>query len=360
MKRAGTPVMGVVVVTFNASRVIFDCLESLLAAGDLRLRIVLVDNASPDGTAERLRAWAEGHEPYRPSADLPFAPNARGKPLTLHAPGRPQVERRSVRGHDLTLIEAPGNGGFAAGVNLGLAELALDPAIDRFWVLNPDTLIPPDTPGTLARAAGGFALMGNRVCYLHDPGSIQIDGGGRLRHSGVTDNIHLGRRAALTPPPDPRRFDFVMGGSMVVSRAFYEAAGPMDEGYFLYYEEVDWALRRDTLPLAFCSGAEIFHRAGSAIGSPRLDRAASPLSVYYKHRARMRFIRRHRPDARLHAHLYGLAKMGQMLIRGERAQAVALWKGMREYPAPWQAAAEHDHGDGDQTPAPLRARRGRG
>ena len=88
-----------------------------------------------------------------------------------------------------------------------------------------------------ATCRGPFALMGGRVIYLDTPDVIQIDGGTLDRRTGVTGNLALGRSHAATPPPDPARLDFISGASMVASRAFYERAGPMAEGYFLYYEE---------------------------------------------------------------------------------------------------------------------------
>jgi len=129
--------------------------------------------------------------------------------------------------------------------------------------------------------------------------------------------------------------DFVTGASMVASRAFYEAAGPMPENYFLYYEEVDWALRRGDLPLAYCKDAIIYHRAGTAIGSPTLGRPASPFSLYFKHRGRIRFVRRHLPRALPGALMYSLAKAAQLGLKGFGAEARAVLAGsFNRPPAP--------------------------
>ena len=111
---------------------------------------------------------------------------------------------------------------------------------------------------------------------------------------------------------------------MVASRQFYEAAGPMPEDYFLYYEEVDWALRRGSLPLAYCAGGIVYHRAGTAIGSPTLGRPASPFSLYFKHRGRLKFMRRHFPWAVPTALLYSLAKAGQMFVKGYGKEGATL------------------------------------
>lgn len=307
------PVLGVVIVTFNAADVILDCLESLLASAGVALRIVLVDNASTDDTVAVLRAWANGEQPYIASDDLPLTLSPCPKPLSLTA--MPVVPA----GHCTTLVETGLNAGFAAGVNRGLAVLAARPGVDRYWVLNPDSLVAPGTASAFAEhpePPGGFALMGGRVLYWPSEDIIQIDGGTIDPRTGVTGNLNQYRPHGATPPPPPGTMEFVMGASMVASRRFYEQAGPMPEDYFLYYEEVDWALRRGDLPLLYCPGAVIYHLAGTAIGSPTLGRPASPFSLYFKHRARLRFMRRYYPRALPFAFAYSFAKAAQLLLKG--------------------------------------------
>jgi hypothetical protein len=331
------PTLGVVLVTFNSTDVIFDCLETLIAAPGVRLHVVVVDNASTDGTPEAIEDWAAGRVPYAPPGDIPFPLKPAAKPLTVVSGTQPVPEAPAIK-----LVLSPVNRGFAGGVNLGLAELARVPGVDRFWVLNPDSVVPPDTPRAFAEhpaPPGGFALMGGRVTYLEQPDRIQIDGGTIDRRTGVTGNIGLGQSFRATPPPRAESLDFVTGASMVASRAFYESAGPMAEDYFLYYEEVDWALRRGSLPLAVCPEARVYHRAGTAIGSPAPGRMASPFSFYFKHRGRMMFMRRHFPRAMPTAWAYSLAKAAQLLAKGHAPQARALLAGCRNGAPPAEVVA---------------------
>ena len=326
MALSSSPRLGVVIVSFETSHDLLDCVESLLAATGVRLDIVVVDNASRDGTPDLLRDWAAGRLDRSPSADTPFPIEEVPKPVTIHdVPPSADPE-----GHRLTLIEAGVNGGYAAGVNRGLAALMADKGLERVWVLNPDSIIPAETPQAFATEPGpaeGFALMGGRVLYLETPEIIQMDGGTINRRTGVTGNLGLGARSDDFPMSDPDRIDFISGASMVASRAFYETTGPMLEDYFLYYEEVDWALRRGTLPLAYCPDGVVYHRAGTAIGSPTLNRPASPFSQYFKHRARLMFVRRHFPWSLPTAIAYSLAKAAQLRLKGYRAEARAVLDG---------------------------------
>ena len=327
------PTLGVVIVAFNSSDVILDCLESLMASRGARLRVVVVDNASTDNTVDLIRGWAAGTHEHSPSQELPFAINPQEKPLPMGEmnPGE------ALPDADLILLHARVNGGFAAGVNFGIAALAGDPDIGHFWVLNPDSVTPPDTAAAFAAHAAanpGYGMMGGRVCYTDPVWQIQIDGGTVSRWTGVCGNVNLGADHGTTPPPDPARFDFITGASMIVSRPFYAQAGPMVEDYFLYYEEVDWAQRRGALPFIYCPEGLVYHVGGSAIGSPTLGRFASPFSLYFKHRGRMRFIRRFNPAGLPIAWAYGMAKAAQMLIRGAGPEAMATLRATNGLPPP--------------------------
>ena len=314
--------LGVVIVTYNANDVILDCLESLLSAGladRVALRVVVVDNASTDDTVALIKSWASGETPYVAPNDLPFTSVPVPKPTTA-----------------VTLLEEPANGGFAFGVNVGLAALAKTPEIDRFWVLNPDSAVPQGSVAAFAQYdAGpkGFSLMGGRVVYLEAPDKIQSDGGTINRKTGVTHNKNQ-FSGLHTAAPDAAELDFISGASMVASRAFYEAAGPLPEDYFLYYEETDWALQRGDLPLKYCSDALIYHRSGTSIGSSGVNRLASPFSIYFLYRARTRFVRRFFPMCLPISIGYCCAKAVQLALKGHSKEAQAVLQGCFNRPPP--------------------------
>lgn len=321
------PSLGVVIVTYNSADVIRDCLETLLAAaGDVMLSIVVVDNASLDTTVEVIEAWAGGEDGYIRPTDLPFTTSPLPKPV-------PRASAANITS-SLHLIQNDVNGGFAAGVNIGLGYLAKNPAIDRFWVLNPDCVVPPGTPEAFAKHdVGRFSLMGGRVTYYDQPNLVQSDGGTYSQWTGTTSNVNFKALISETPPPLPNQIDFISGACMIASREFYETAGPMCEDYFLYYEEVDWALCRGDLPLAICAEARVYHHAGTSIGSPTHTRAASPFALYCKHRAHLRFVRKHLPMSVPFAWAYTFAKATKYWLKGWRLEARAIihgaWDGTR-------------------------------
>ncbi|MEO0830107.1 MAG: glycosyltransferase family 2 protein [Pseudomonadota bacterium] len=324
--------VGVVIVTFNSGHEAVDCVASLLAsaaADGLTLHICVVDNASTDDTVPRLKEWAAGTAPYSAPDGLPFVQTFSSSAPRL-VEGEPDLA--PVEDVDFTLIHSGGNLGFAGGVNVGLAYLARVSEIEHFWVLNPDSVVPPGSLKALARSietGTPYALMGGRVVYFDQPDRIQIDGGLIKRSTGVTGNFNLGKSHARSTPPQPSELDFITGASMVASRQFYERTGPMREDYFLYYEEVDWAMRRGDLPLAYCPGLLVYHHGGSSIGSPVFGRTASPFSLYFKHRGRAMFQRRFNPGSMSTTHAYTLAQAARTLLRsrGDFAAAGAILRG---------------------------------
>jgi GT2 family glycosyltransferase len=312
--------IGAIIVTFNAADVIGACLDSLLAQSGAVPRIVVVDNASDDDTVNTLRHWAAAHG-LGTLAEAATVPEAAA--LTTGAP--------------VVLLHSGANRGFAGGVNLGLAVLALRPMIRHFWVLNPDAFADKGATAAIERAAAvnpDYGIIGGRVCYAEPPHRIQIDGGTINRWTGVTSNINLGAEAAKAALPDSADLDFVTGANLVASRAFYDKVGPMREDYFLYYEEADWALRRGDMPIILAPGFVVYHHAGTAIGSPTLERIASPFSFWFKYRSRMMFVRRFYPASLPVAVLYATAKALQLIAKGAYPQAATLLRAVWGLSAP--------------------------
>lgn len=303
-----SPPIGVVVVAFNSADVVIGCVESLLKQTGGAPAIVVVDNASGDDTVAVLRSWARSE-----SVDLREFP----------VDARPS---RSAAGA-VTIVHSGANRGFAGGVNVGLAVLAAMPEVAHFWVLNPDAFADAGACQAILAAAAttpGYALMGGRVCYADPPHRVQIDGGLVNLWTGVSGNVNLGRPADQAVMPRGEDLDFITGASMVASRGFYETVGPMKEDYFLYYEEADWALRRGSMPLIVADGLCVFHHAGTSIGSPTLDRLASPFSFWFKYRSRMLFLRRFNPLGLPVAVGFATLKAAQLVVKGALPQAATL------------------------------------
>lgn len=316
---------GVVIVTYNASDVILDCLESLIASHNTDLRIVVVDNASSDDTVARIRAWADNPTLWQGSDDGQFVPVAHGPiHLTEKVPAAASGE--------LALIAHPVNTGFAGGVNIGLRLLQADPGVDYFWILNPDCVAENETAARLeaeaARVKDHFSLISGRIYYKKPDLMIQSDGGRINFLTGICSPFNLGRIGRDIAAPPARDLDYVTGAHMFASRAFLEQAGLMPEEYFLYYEEMDWCCRRGDLPMLFCTEAAVHHDGGHSLGSATLRQGPSAMASYFMGRSRMRFIRRYRPFALPVTFGYSAAKAMKYLLKGQSPAAFGLLRGI--------------------------------
>ena len=307
-------------MTYNSADVIEDCLSSLKSSDHQELKIVLVDNCSPDETVNSIRNFDRGDLTYQEVSSEQAA------------------QANSSDQFDITLIASQQNTGFAGGVNQGLVYLLNDPGIDLFWVLNPDVMVAPDTAkqyALRAKEVGEFGLMGGRILYVSPANVIQTDGGMINPRTGICSGIHAGMPATTPPPKYATGQDFVPGASIVTSRQFLETVGLMDEDYFLYYEEVDWAFRRGQLKLIHAPKAVVRHHGGTAIGSASIDRKqGSALSNYFNYRNRMRFMRKYYARNRWTAYLYSSLKIIKFFGQGHLAEADGALRGLFDLPPP--------------------------
>ncbi len=91
--------------------------------------------------------------------------------------------------------------------------------------------------------------------------------------------------------------DSPSGASMYVTRACVEKIGPMDERYFLFFEDLDWGVRAKQMGLGYASGSVVAHKRGTTTGSAKSPAEMPRLVVYLEHRNGIHFVRRHFPWA---------------------------------------------------------------
>jgi len=156
----------------------------------------------------------------------------------------------------------PENRGFAAACNQGIREILQDGAHCFTWLLNNDTV--PDTLAlekllnkaqqtqagitgsqvmtTDGKFSGGVGLINSRFASVHRPATV-----------------------------DCQDFDYVEGSSFLISPECLQAAGPLSEDYFLYFEESDYCLRAKHLgfKLAWATDSVVVHDIGTSTGSEK-------------------------------------------------------------------------------------------
>ncbi len=219
----------IVVVTYNADAFVDAAIESALAQTQA-CEIVIVDNASTDGSIERLR----GRYP------------------------------------SLTIVARRENGGFAHAVNAGV-RLDTGNRPEFVALLNPDAQVSPDWIETMTAWMDERAIDVASSVILAGSGTF-FAGGSWMPYLGVarTHASFVSERA-----------QWVSGCAMLVRRDLFERAGGFDEGYFLYDEDVDFCMR------AAAAGARIGVCEKPLVNHPDPGTSTNALGALRKRRIAM-------------------------------------------------------------------------
>jgi GT2 family glycosyltransferase len=297
----------VVLVNWNGWRDTIECLESLFRSRySPSFRVVVCDNASTDGSLDKIRDWATGRVKVERNAGdalAMFVLPPVAKPIPHVVRSRIEAEQPAAVGSAdalLTLIDVGVNLGFAGGCNVGMRYALRDAGCGYVWLLNNDTVVDPDALNAVVRrlrARPDAGQCGSRILSFSAPSLVQARGGERYnRWLASSRPIGAGRPAAehVDAATVERDMSYVAGASLCVTRAFIEQVGLLDESYFLYGEELDWLARaRGRFALAYAHDSIVYHKEGSTIGSSRDGASRSALSDYYMVRSRVRFTWKH-------------------------------------------------------------------
>jgi GT2 family glycosyltransferase len=239
--------LSIIIVSWNIKGLLQACLEAVFAAcrsaPDLTTEIIVVDSGSTDGSPEMVRQ------------------------------AFPQVR----------LIASEQNLGYAAGNNAG-AEVAQGRYL---FLLNPDTVVKPDALARLAAYMNEHTSVGAVGPQLLWPdGAIQSSRrrfptlgslfwestllGQWFPHNRHIAHYHLLDRS----PDDPQPVDWAVGAALFIRREAWLEVGPMDEEFFMYFEETDWCRRCAGAgwEIHYLPAARIIHYEGQSSGQVMADR----------------------------------------------------------------------------------------
>lgn len=275
------PKVYIIVLNYNGWEDTIECLESLLKLKYDNYQIVVVDNASVNNSVNHIKAWLDGKiciqvsksNPLRPYS---FPPSEKPLPYIHYQGNKLTASRASERGSKIVLIESPNNNGYSAGNNLGIEYGLSQKDADYFWILNNDTVLPPDSLSALVvaseeagKSGKKTGIWGGKLLYYHNPSLIQNVGAfyyPLFAYSKIIGGNHRDSPAWDTPDV---RINHVVGASLFVPQQFIAEVGSLSEDYFLYLEEIDWAVRarRCGWDIGYCSQARIFHKEGMSINN---------------------------------------------------------------------------------------------
>lgn len=327
------PTVAVVLVNWNAWKDTTECLDTVLGLDYPYVSIWVVDNDSQDQSVEMISEWAKS--PNR-------APHWRDIAGVRRITGKANGESREIscrvvdefgvpegsspEGSMVTIVRAARNLGFAGGNNLGISLAGLD-QFDYFWLLNTDTIVDARSLSELVNHAlsdKSYGMIGSTLLYYSDPARVQAMGGGKLnrqntsvQHIGQDETVAAGRAQGATVETN---MSYVVGASLLVSSKLIRSVGLMREDYFLYFEEIDWAMRSaGEFRLGYAPSSLVYHKVGQSSA-----KVASTFSLRLLYRNRLLFAARFFPD-RLFATVWHLtSEMIRHFLRGRLRQGLIL------------------------------------
>ena len=296
--------LGIVIVNWNTSDYLKKCLETVMASRDVSFRVVVVDNASSDDSVDMVRA------------------------------NFPEVE----------LIASEINGGYPYANNVGLRALGfhakgqVDADAPRYaLLLNPDTEVPEDSLSEMVKMMDSRPDVGISGPKLVLPDG-QLDKACRRSFpTPIVSFYHFSGLAKLFPhsprfarynmtfvdPDQEIEVDSVVGAYMQLRQEAIEQVGLLDETFFMYGEDLDWALRvkAEGWKVVYYPKVVVWH----------IKRAASRKSKraqFEFYRAMLIFYRKHF-RATTPLWLHSLVLLGLMLKGGRN-----MWKEVFGSPTP--------------------------
>lgn len=264
----------VVIVNYRTPSLTVDCLCSLV--DEMRslpgARVVVTDNASGDGSVERIGA-------------------------AIEAEGW---------GDWASLMPLEQNGGYAFGNNTAIhVALRSKNSPPYFLLLNPDTIVRPGALKMLIDFMDEHPTVGIAGSRLEDPDCTPQHSAFRF-HTVLSEldfGLHLGVVSKLlsqwvVAPPiseEACQTDWVAGASMIVRREVFELVGLLDEKYFMYYEEMDFCLRanKSGWPCWYVPQSQVVHLVGQSSGVTNTKRPPKRLPGYWFDSRRRYFLKNH-------------------------------------------------------------------
>lgn len=232
---------------------------------------------------------------------------------------RDRIGSKLPSGQVVSVLLAPGNLGYAGGVNLCMSRTK---GADGWWVLNPDATPEPEALERLCDrlAKGDCGAVG---CTLLTPAGVVESRGGRWKpFLARAVSIDFGGSAVVDSGAfDESQLSYLSGASMLVGRSLVDRVGLMREDYFLYGEEVEWCLRAASkgVRLGLAAVARVVHHQGTTTGSVSEVARRSRTAVFLDERNKL-LITRDRFPGRL-----PVTAMGALLMLALRFGRRGAW-----------------------------------
>ena len=249
------PSIAIVVLNWNGRDDTVDCIKSLREVDYDNFTIIVVDNASRDGSEEKIRR------------DFP----------------------------EIQFLQTGSNLGYAGGNNAGI-KLALTLSVDFILLLNNDTVVDKSIISAFVEESknrNNKFILGAMIFFYDRPNILWHAGGSwcpatlSFKHLGFNCTVE---KFAISDEGRLHNCDYVTGCALFVPASIFKEIGLLDEKFFLAYEEVDWCYRarKRGFECAVVPTAILWHKVSASFGG-----AASPLVSYFNFRNKLLWAEKH-------------------------------------------------------------------
>lgn len=227
---------------------------------------------------------------------------------------------------EVVLIKNRQNYGYAGGNNRGLRyAISVGDKEDFAWIINNDTVLDSEALNSLLKEASqrpDVNFFGSTILSSNERDTIQTQGGDRF-YPWVGMSRHIGEGMSLEnrlpQAVVEENMSYIVGASVFVRLSAVTKLGLMEERYFLYFEEIDWATRarRLGMKLGYAPASLVYHKEGGTIGTSVMARRKSLLADYYGVKNRLVMTRRLFPWALPTVYLAMLITLAKRLLNGQ-------------------------------------------
>ena len=284
------PRVAIIILNWNSWKDTIECLESISQINYPNYNVVLVDNNSTDESIKKIKDYFKGKIEVG-SKFFEYYP--KNKPMEFNEYSETEVNsyKDLTDIKHLTFIKNTKNHGFAEGNNIGMSYAIKNLNPHYILLLNNDTVVDKKFLNALVNEGENnvdIGLLGPKIYYYDDPNIIWCIGGkidwklARGLHVGTNenDNGQYGFK---------KSFDYISGASLLIKREVIKDIGLLDEMFFLYFEETDFALRALLKGYGnmYVPEAKIWHKVSKSGGGIK-----NKIGLYYITRNRWLFMKK--------------------------------------------------------------------
>lgn len=244
----------VIICNYNGGEDTVKCIEAVIHSKDIKCDIYVVDNASTDGSADRIGRQF-------------------GKKVTI-------LQNAENLG---------GSGGFGRGLRMAVEE-----GYPYIMMLDNDAYVDRDTIKKLHRYLEenpGVGIVGAKIMMSDDPGRI-MDYAKTIDFEAFIDRSKWCGKLDSEETQEPRECDFAAATAAMVRREVLLKCGGMDEAHFIYYDDIElgYRIKQSGYKVVSLGNAKAWHKSGMT------RKTSNTFARYYLTRNRYRFFAKYMPE----------------------------------------------------------------